>query len=152
MTVSVYLDGETSRYICAFGIAAIVLETERILGSTNRDGVRTSEPVQNPTEVIIADDLARANQPRPLLNLVQWHRHRHHHHHHRGFFSGFDGRTASLRQGILIAGAKRGLMRSPSRAFASTARLNLQRCKLLSFGRGSCGLRWFNAPGRGDRP
>lgn len=46
------------------------------------------EPVQNANEVIVADDLARASQPRPLLNLVQWHHH-HHHHHHHGFFPGF---------------------------------------------------------------
>jgi hypothetical protein len=48
------------------------------------------EPVQNASEVIVADDLARANQPRPLLNLVQYyHHHHHHHHHHHGFFGGF---------------------------------------------------------------
>jgi hypothetical protein len=49
------------------------------------------EPVQNATDVIIADDLAHANQPRRLLSLVQWHdhHHHHHHHHHHGFFPGF---------------------------------------------------------------
>jgi hypothetical protein len=31
MPVSVYLNGETSRYISAFGIAAIVVEADRIL-------------------------------------------------------------------------------------------------------------------------
>jgi hypothetical protein len=48
------------------------------------------DPVQNATELVVADDLAKASQPRPLLNLVQWdHHHHHHHHHHHGFFPGF---------------------------------------------------------------
>ncbi|MBS0245046.1 MAG: hypothetical protein JSR61_00385 [Proteobacteria bacterium] len=51
------------------------------------------EPVQNAREVLMADDLAQANQPRPLLQLAQWHHHHHHHryyhHHHHGFFPGF---------------------------------------------------------------
>lgn len=50
------------------------------------------EPVQNANEVLQADDLAQANQPRPLLQLAQWHHHHHryyHHHHHHGFFPGF---------------------------------------------------------------
>jgi hypothetical protein len=39
---------------------------------------------------LVADDLARARQPKPLLQLVQYHHHHHHHHHHRhGFFPGF---------------------------------------------------------------
>ena len=50
------------------------------------------EPVQNANEVLLADDLAQANQPQPLLQLAQWHHHHHryyHHHHHHGFFPGF---------------------------------------------------------------
>lgn len=52
------------------------------------------EPVPNATAQLMADDMARAQQPKPLLNLVQYHHHHHHHyhyhhHHHHGFFSGF---------------------------------------------------------------
>lgn len=52
------------------------------------------EPVQNANEVLMADDLAQANQPRPLFQLAQYHHHHHHqryrhHHHHHGFFPGF---------------------------------------------------------------
>lgn len=48
------------------------------------------EPVQNASDVLMADDVVQANQPRPLLQ-VQWHHHHHryHHHHHHGFFPGF---------------------------------------------------------------
>ena len=46
------------------------------------------EPVQNADTVLMADDMARAQQPRPLLQLAQYHHH-HHHHHHHGFFPGF---------------------------------------------------------------
>jgi hypothetical protein len=47
------------------------------------------EPVDNASAVLTADDLAQAQQPRPLLQLVQYHHHHHHHHHHHGFFPGF---------------------------------------------------------------
>jgi hypothetical protein len=47
------------------------------------------EPVDNASAVLTADDVARAQQPRPLLQLVQYHHHHHHHHHHHGFFPGF---------------------------------------------------------------
>ncbi|HEY6028339.1 MAG TPA: hypothetical protein VIV09_15690 [Pseudolabrys sp.] len=43
------------------------------------------EPVQNADTVLMADDMARAQQPRPLLQLAQYHHHHHHHHHHHGF-------------------------------------------------------------------
>lgn len=47
------------------------------------------EPVDNATAVLAADDLASAQRPRPLLQLVQYrHHHHHHHHHHHGFFPG----------------------------------------------------------------
>lgn len=46
------------------------------------------EPIPNATALLTADDAARARQPKPLLNLVQYHHH-HHHHHHHGFFPGF---------------------------------------------------------------
>jgi hypothetical protein len=46
------------------------------------------DPVANAGSVLVADDLARAQQPKPLLQLVQYHHH-HHHHHHHGFFPGF---------------------------------------------------------------
>ncbi|MBI1202091.1 MAG: hypothetical protein GC182_06225 [Rhodopseudomonas sp.] len=42
------------------------------------------EPVPNATALLQADDAARAQQPKPLLNLVQYY-----HHHHHGFFPGF---------------------------------------------------------------
>lgn len=35
---------------------------------------------------LLADDIAHAQQQKPLLQLAQWH---HHHHHHHGFFPGF---------------------------------------------------------------
>lgn len=44
------------------------------------------DPVTDAGSVLVADDLARAQQPKPLLQLVQYH---HHHHHHHGFFPGF---------------------------------------------------------------
>jgi hypothetical protein len=43
------------------------------------------EPIPNAREALIADDLARAQQPRPLIQLVQYYHHHHHHHHHRYF-------------------------------------------------------------------
>lgn len=50
------------------------------------------EPVDNASAVLTADDLARTQQPRPLLQLAQYHHHHHryyhHHHHHHGFFPG----------------------------------------------------------------
>ena len=47
------------------------------------------EPVGNASAVLAADDLAQAQQPRPLLQLVQYHHHhRYYHHHHHGFFPG----------------------------------------------------------------
>jgi hypothetical protein len=53
------------------------------------------EPVENPSAVLLADDLARANEPAPLLQLAQYHHHHHryHHHHHHGF-PGFGIRIA----------------------------------------------------------
>lgn len=47
------------------------------------------DPVTDAASVLTADDLARAQQPKPLLQLVQYHHHHHHHHHHHGFFPGF---------------------------------------------------------------
>jgi len=46
------------------------------------------EPVPDAGHVLVADDLARAQQ-KPLLQLVQFRHHHHHHHHHHGFFPGF---------------------------------------------------------------
>lgn len=50
------------------------------------------EPVVNAKEALLADDLVRSQQPKPLLQLAQY-RHHHHHHHHHGFggfgFGGF---------------------------------------------------------------
>lgn len=46
------------------------------------------EPIDNASAVLTADDLAKAQQPRPLLQLAQYHHHHHHHHHHHGFFPG----------------------------------------------------------------
>jgi hypothetical protein len=47
------------------------------------------EPVQNAEAALLADDIAHAQQQKPLLQLAQWHHHHHHHHHHHGFFPGF---------------------------------------------------------------
>ena len=48
------------------------------------------EPVQNADAVLMADDMAAAQQQKPLLQLAQWHHHHHHHHqHHHGFRFGF---------------------------------------------------------------
>lgn len=48
------------------------------------------EPVQNAQAVLAADEMAQAQRPKPLLQLVQFHHHHHHdhhhHHHHHGFF------------------------------------------------------------------
>jgi len=49
------------------------------------------DPVTNAGSVLIADDLAQAQQPKSLLQLVQYH---HHHHHHHGFFPGFGNTVA----------------------------------------------------------
>lgn len=46
------------------------------------------EPVQNADAVLMADDMAQAQQQKPLLQLAQYHHH-HHHHHHHGFRFGF---------------------------------------------------------------
>jgi hypothetical protein len=40
------------------------------------------EPIPNAFEALIADDLSRAQQPKPLLQLAQFYHHHHHHHHH----------------------------------------------------------------------
>ncbi len=48
------------------------------------------DPVTDAGSVLIADDLARAQQMKPLLQLVQYH-----HHHHHGFFPGFGINVAS---------------------------------------------------------
>jgi hypothetical protein len=39
------------------------------------------EPIPNALEALIADDLSRAQQPKPL-QLAQFYHHHHHHHHH----------------------------------------------------------------------
>ena len=44
------------------------------------------EPIPNAVAALIADDLARARQPKPILQLAQFYRHHHHHHHHHGFY------------------------------------------------------------------
>ena len=58
------------------------------------------EPIPNALEALIADDLARARQPKPLLQFAQfyyphhhhhnsfYHHHHHHHHHHNGYYGG----------------------------------------------------------------
>src|ERR1700687_6074147 len=57
------------------------------------------EPIPNAVAALIADDMARARQPKPLLQLVQFYHHHHHHHgfgfyhhhhhhHHHGYFGG----------------------------------------------------------------
>ncbi|HXD46983.1 MAG TPA: hypothetical protein VN655_17805 [Pseudolabrys sp.] len=43
-------------------------------------------PVQNADAVLLADDMAQAQQ-KPLLQLAQYHHHHHHHHHHHGGFT-----------------------------------------------------------------
>ena len=43
------------------------------------------EPVQNAGMLLMVDDMANAQRPKPLLQLVQYHHHHHHHHHHHGF-------------------------------------------------------------------
>jgi len=47
------------------------------------------EPVQDAGTLLMADDIANAQRPKPLLQLVQWHHHHHHHHHHQHGFGGF---------------------------------------------------------------
>jgi hypothetical protein len=44
------------------------------------------DPIPNALEALIADDLKRARQPKPLLQLAQFYYHHHHHHHHHGYF------------------------------------------------------------------
>jgi hypothetical protein len=54
------------------------------------------EPIPNAVAALIADDMARARQPKPLLQLAQFYHHHHHHHgfyhhhhhHHHGYFGG----------------------------------------------------------------
>jgi len=43
------------------------------------------EPMQDAGTLLMADDIANAQRPKPLLQLVQWHHHHHHHHHHHSF-------------------------------------------------------------------
>jgi hypothetical protein len=44
------------------------------------------EPVQDAGMLLMADDIANAQRPKPLLQLAQYHHHHHHHHHgFRGF-------------------------------------------------------------------
>jgi hypothetical protein len=40
------------------------------------------EPIPNALTALITDDLTKAHQPKPLLQLAQYHHHHHHHHHH----------------------------------------------------------------------
>lgn len=49
------------------------------------------EPVANAQEALFVDDMARSQQPKPLLQLVQYHHHHHHHHHHNFGGFGFGG-------------------------------------------------------------
>jgi len=42
------------------------------------------EPIPNALEALIADDLARARQPKPLLQFAQFYYP--HHHHHNSFY------------------------------------------------------------------
>lgn len=51
------------------------------------------ESVQDAHAVLMADDIAQAQKPKPLLQLVQFHHH-HHHHHHHGFLPDFGIRIA----------------------------------------------------------
>ena len=46
------------------------------------------EPVPNAINALAQYELARASQPAPRLQLVQFHHHHHHHHHHNAFFPG----------------------------------------------------------------
>jgi hypothetical protein len=46
------------------------------------------EPIANAKEALLADDLARARRPKPLLQLAQLYRHHHHHHGYFGFGGG----------------------------------------------------------------
>jgi len=58
------------------------------------------DPIPNALEALITDDLKRARQPKPLLQLAQFYyyhhhhhhhgyfEHHHHHHHHHGYFGG----------------------------------------------------------------
>lgn len=43
------------------------------------------EPIPNAVEALLADELSRARQPKPLVQLAQYYHH-HHHHHHHGYF------------------------------------------------------------------
>jgi hypothetical protein len=44
------------------------------------------DPIHNSSILLIADDIARAQQPPARLQLAE---HHHHHHHHNHFFGGF---------------------------------------------------------------
>ena len=46
------------------------------------------QPVPDAGAALVADDLARDQAQKPLLQKVQLHHH-HHHHHHHSFFPGF---------------------------------------------------------------
>ena len=47
------------------------------------------EPIQDAQAILTSDNVAQAQRPKPLLQLVQYHHHHHHHHHHHGFLPGF---------------------------------------------------------------
>ena len=71
--------------ICILGAAAQAAPVQGALPQA-QSYAELLEPVQNANTALIADDLARAQQPRPLLQLAQYsHHHPHHHHHHHGF-------------------------------------------------------------------
>jgi hypothetical protein len=50
------------------------------------------EPIPNALAALIADELARARQPKPLVQIAQFYHHHHHHHsfyhhhHHHSFY------------------------------------------------------------------
>jgi hypothetical protein len=56
------------------------------------------EPIPNALAALIADELARARQPKPLVQTAQFYHHHHHHHsfyhhhhhhhHHNGYYGG----------------------------------------------------------------
>jgi len=57
------------------------------------------EPIPNALAALIADELTRARQPKPLVQTAQFYyhhhhhhhsfyRHHHHHHHHNGYYGG----------------------------------------------------------------
>ena len=77
----------------AFAVAGPVLAAPASPLPAAQSYAELLEPVQNANDVLMADDIAQANRPQPLLQLAQWHHHHHHqryyHHHHRGFFPGY---------------------------------------------------------------